>query len=580
MVRKRITAVAAAALLAATAACGSPSGNSGDNNGEQIGGAKVETVADASAKGPAPKVEGVQKGGTITVLTEASPETLDPTNNYYVDASEISKLMHRTLTTFDIRNGKLVLVPDLAEDLGTVSPDKLTWTFKLKKGIKFHDGREVKAADYAYAIKRSFAHDLYNDGPSYQLTYFKDGDKYKGPYQSGDNYTGVETPDDHTLVIKLAKPFPDLPFYTTFPVFTPIPKDKDTKTNYDKAPMTTGPYQLDSYQAGVQLKLKKNPNWDPNTDPVRHQFVDAWVFKFGLDLVKTQRQVLASSGADSNALSYDNIDATLVPTIKGETEKQLIKGDGPCTSFLTMDSRKIPLPVRRAIAKAFNYDEYRKVAGLTKLAEPPASTVLPPSVAGHEKFEIPGLTGTGPGDPAAAKKMLKDAGQEGFQLSWYYASDDPIRTQTSQARAQAMEKAGFKVKQIAVPKANLRKLQNDQHGPVNIGKAPNGWCFDWPTSSSYFPVLFTTRAIEEGNSVGQLQDKALDAEIDALNAKPAEEQAKEAAKLDRKILEQFLPALPLYYSYTNYPVGKNIGHAEVDPAFGMPLFTTMGLKQP
>ncbi|WUJ67905.1 ABC transporter substrate-binding protein [Kribbella soli] len=63
------------------------------------------------------------------------------------------------------------------EDLGTRSEDGLTRIFKLKQGIKYQDGTPVEAADYAYAIKRSFAHDLYDAGPTYQQQFFKDGDK-------------------------------------------------------------------------------------------------------------------------------------------------------------------------------------------------------------------------------------------------------------------------------------------------------------------------------------------------------------------------------------------------------------------
>jgi peptide/nickel transport system substrate-binding protein len=579
MAWKRITAVAATIALALTA-CGNPSDNTEGGGGEKIEVEADQALTDVNAKGPARKVEGVAQGGTITILSDVTPSGFDPTDNYYVDASEISKLFFRTLTTFDIRGGKPTLVPDLAEDLGTVSDDKLTWTFKLKKGMKYHDGTPVKAADYAYAIKRSFAHDIYSEGPAYQLALFKDGDKYKGPYgPQGDTYTGVETPDDNTLVIHLAKPFPDLPFYASFPMFTPIPKEKDTKQNYEKSPMTTGPYTIDSYQPGVQLKLKKNPNWDANSDPVRHQFVDNWVFKFGLDLVKSQRQVIASSGADANALNYSNIDVTLLSSLKGEKEKQLVKGWSPCTNMFTMDSRRIPLEVRKAIAKAFPFDQNRKVAGLTALADPAATGYINPSVQGFEKYEVPGLTGTGPGDPAAAKKMLQDAGKEGFELQWYYANDDTVATQVSQARAQALEKAGFKVKQVGVPGSKIRKLRGDQNGPVNIGKTPAGWCSDWPLPSSWFRVLFHSKAIEEGNSVGQLTDKALDAEIEAYEKTSLEDQVKNAAKLDRKILEQYLPALPISFSQSAFPVGSNIVNAENDPVFGMPHFSVMGLKQ-
>ncbi len=102
----------------------------------------------------------------------------------------------------------------------------------------------------------------------------------------------------------------DLPFYAAFTMFTPIPKAKDTKQNYEQKPMSTGPYMVDSYNPGTELKLVKNPNWDPTTDPVRHQYLDGYDFKFGLDTLKVQRQVLASSGPDANALNYSNLDAT------------------------------------------------------------------------------------------------------------------------------------------------------------------------------------------------------------------------------------------------------------------------------
>jgi len=142
------------------------------------------------------------------------------------------------------------------------------------------------------------------------------------------------------------------------------------------------------------------------------------------------------------------------------------------------------------------------------------------------------------------------------------------------------EKAGFKVKAIGVPKAKIRTFTGDQNAPVNIGKTPTGWCSDWPSGTSWFPVLFRSDAIALGNSVGQLQDKALDAEIDAVSAKDPNEQVKEWKNVDKDILEKYLPVLPLYYSNSNFPVGKNIGHAINDPTQGMPEFTSLFLKQP
>jgi peptide/nickel transport system substrate-binding protein len=582
---KRITALAATVMLAAVA-CGTPSSNNGSGNGNTGDAGKAqEKATDPTLKGPAPDVEGAKKGGTVTVLSDVTPDTFDPTNIYYVDGNQIGKLMYRALTQYklDDKTGKPVLVPDLAEDLGTKSADGLTWTFKVKQGLKYMDGTPIDIKDYAYAIKRSFAHDLYDAGPTYQTEFFKDGDKYEGPYASGDNYSGVETPDPSTLVIHLRKKFDDLPFYAAFPMFTPIPKAKDTKQSYDQKPMATGPYMVESYTAGTELKLTKNPNWDPATDNVRHQYPDKWDFKFSQDLLKVQRQVLASNGADANALSYTNLDASLVPEVKDQS--QIIRGQVPCTNVLGMDTRKIPLEVRKLIAQAFPFASWRKVRGLTPDSAIPASTILPPAVPGYEKYELPGLTGTGNGaeDDAVAseiKAKLKELGKENFELAWYYSNDDKIRQTQNQLWTQVFTKAGFKVKSVGVPKAKIRTLTNDPSAPVNIGQGPAGWCSDWPSGTSWFPVLFKSDAVKLSNSIGMIQDKTLDAEIDRVAALTPDEQLKEWPKIDKKILQDYLPAVPLYYSASTFPVGKNIGHAINDVTQGMPEFTSIYLKQP
>ena len=86
----------------------------------------------------------------------------------------------------------MVLAPDMATDLGTPNEDNTEWTFTLRDGLKYEDGTDVKAEDVAYAISRSFAIEELPDGPTYQLTFFQDGDTYKGPYKDKAPYKGVE----------------------------------------------------------------------------------------------------------------------------------------------------------------------------------------------------------------------------------------------------------------------------------------------------------------------------------------------------------------------------------------------------
>lgn len=580
MARRVQLAVTAIAITAVgLAGCGSPSSNSKDKGSSGNTG-QINTAIqgiDRNAKGPAPDVPGFHKGGTLTVYSQSTPNTLDPTNTYYTDSSEIGKLLYRTPTQYDVRQGKPVLVPDLT-DLGTTSADGLTWTFKLQPNIKYADGTPIKVEDMAYAIKRSFAHDVFDAGPTYQLAYFKDGDKYKGPYKSGDTYDGVETQGTDTLIIHLAKKFPDLPYFMTFPMFTPIPKAKDTKQDYQNNPMTTGPYMFDSFTPGSELKLKKNPNWDPNTDPARHQYVDAWDFKWAQDDVKTQTQVLNSSGPDASAINYANIDASLVQQVLGGKQSQLVQGQSPCNIVWQLDSRKIPLEVRKAIATAWPYDAEWKAAGVNPYTAERSTTILPPSIPGYQKYTpLPGLNDAGAGDPAAAKQQLQSAGKLGFEVSWYYDNTKPIPQQVSQVRADALTKAGFKVKAIGVSTADLRTKIGDYNAPVNLGQSPRGWCSDWPTGDSWFPVLFQSHSIADGNSWGELSDKTLDAEIDADAALPSDQATPKWAALDQKIMGMYI-AIPFYYDKMALVQGTNVGTTQGDATMGMPFFQAMYLK--
>jgi peptide/nickel transport system substrate-binding protein len=577
--RFRLAVAATAALGLGIAGCGSPSSNNDKSSGGDSG-SKITTQAnaiDATAKGPAKDVPGFRKGGTIYVTAQTTPNTFDPTDIYYVDSNEIGKLLFRTPTQFDIRDGHPTLVPDLT-DVGTVSADKLTWTFKMQQGIKYEDGTPVKVEDLAYAIKRSFAHDVYVNGPTYQTQFFKDGDKYKGPYKGGDTYSGVETQGTDTLIIHLAKPFSDLPFYLSFPMFTPIPKAKDNKQDYKNHPLATGPYMFDTYQAGTSLTLKKNPNWDANTDPARHQYADAFDFKWGGDAVKLQQAALNSAGNDANAINYDELDSSLIPQITGDKKAQLVQGQSSCTVVVQMNSQKIPVEVRKAIAKAWPYDSDFKTAGKNDLVAERASTILPPSVPGYQKYPpLPDLSGTGAGDPAAAKAMLQAAGKLGFELSWYYDNTTPLTQQIAQGRAQALNAAGFKAKPIGVATADLRGKASDYDAPVNMDYAPRGWCSDWPSGGSWMPVLFETHSIADGQSWGMVKDPALDKEIEDVNNLPTDQSTSKWAALDQKLMGMYI-VLPRYYDKLAVVQGSNLGTTTGDPTMGMPNFLNMYTK--
>ncbi len=82
----------------------------------------------------------------------------------------------------------MILVPDLATNLGTPNNDFTTWKFTLRPGIKFENGQAVTAADLKYGIERSFDRATFPGGANYSNQYFLHGDTYKGPYKSPGDY--------------------------------------------------------------------------------------------------------------------------------------------------------------------------------------------------------------------------------------------------------------------------------------------------------------------------------------------------------------------------------------------------------
>lgn len=584
----KVLTVGAAVSLGFVAACGAPN-PSADNNAKpgQTGGGKLEQASSGlmpDAKGPAPEVPGAKKGGILTVPYASTPANFDPSDQYYTDTIAILGITHRTLTSYSYRDGKSVLVPDLATDLGKVSDDGLTWTFTLKDGIKYEDGSPVTAKDVVFAIKRSFDPDLAANGPTYQRDFFKGGKDYKGPYQGDKNWNGVEATDDKTVVIHLEKPFESLSYFASYPQFSPIPEAKDKKQDYTLHPLATGPYKFDKYTPGSELTLVRNDQWDPATDPARNNYLDGYDFKFGVDSTKVQQAILASNGVDATSMNWDPIDSSLIDQIEGPKKDQFVEGPSSCVYTVNLVTSKIPMEVRKAVAVAYPFDSIRKAGGETTHSFTPGTTFIPPQIPGWVDYKgVNGFDGTGDGDPAKAKEMLAAAGygpDKPFELVYYYTNDVPTAQKVNQVRKQKLEAAGFKVKDMGVPGKDRRKLYSDPKGPQNILQAPAGWCFDWPAADSIFPPMVTSVSMAQGSTNwGNLQDAKVDAEVARIQKLKIEEQGPEWGKFDKWLFENYLPAIPYQYDKGNYVFGTKVKNVLNDPNHGMPVMTQIWIEQ-
>ncbi|WP_037842212.1 ABC transporter substrate-binding protein, partial [Streptomyces sp. NRRL WC-3549] len=279
--RKKAAAIAVvvAVSLGASACSGSDSDSKGGSGG---GGAKADAAL-TSIVNPTDK-----KGGTVTYEHASGPDSLDPGDTYYGWVQNFSRLYGRSLVTFKPAAGDegLEVVPDLATDLGKASDDAKTWTYTLRKGVKFEDGTEVTSKDVKYAVERSnFAPEALSNGPTYFKAYLEGGDKYKGPYKdkSAEGLKSIETPDDYTIVFKLNKPFADMDYLAAFSQTAPVPQKADKGASYVQKIVSSGPYKFSAYDEGKGATLVRNPEWDPKTDPIRKALPDKIELKFNVN---------------------------------------------------------------------------------------------------------------------------------------------------------------------------------------------------------------------------------------------------------------------------------------------------------
>ena len=127
-------------------------------------------------------------------------------------------------------------------------------------------------------------------------------------YPNGLRVLLLPDPGSSTITINMAKPFPDMPYWGTFPANGPIPSGSasDPKT-YKKHPVATGPYKISKFLPSKELVLVRNPNWDPATDPARTQYPDGYDFKTQQQPEKIDQILLADSGAGQTTLTYDDL---------------------------------------------------------------------------------------------------------------------------------------------------------------------------------------------------------------------------------------------------------------------------------
>jgi peptide/nickel transport system substrate-binding protein len=456
-----------------------------------MGGALLLVCAMGAAEAGTPK-----QGGTMTVSYQDDITTLDPAIGYDWQNPSMMQAIFDGL--MDYEPGTTKLTPDLAESVA-VAPDGLSYTFKLRHGVKFHNGREMISADVKYTLER-----LAN--PATQSP----GQGYFSPIAGFDDFvagkttglSGVTTPDDYTVVIAMSRP--TAPFLNVLAMHfgSIVPKEEVEKwgADFGHHPVGTGAFKLTEWTLGQRLVFERNTDYFKPGVP----YLDKIVFEIGQDptvaLLRLQRGEIDIAGDGIPPAQFVDM------TTGAETKDLVVLSDQLQTGYLTMNVTKPPfdsLLVRQAVNMAIDKD---RVVRIINNRAAPANQPLPPLMPGYDK-SYAGY----PHDVEKAKQMLAEAGYpDGFETELYAMNVDP-NPRIAQAIQQDLAVIGIKAELKSLSQSVIIDTGGQGNAPM-LWSGGMAWIADFPDPSGfYWPILSCDGAVPGGWNWAKYCNQPLDA---------------------------------------------------------------------
>ena len=481
------------------------------------------------------------KEKALNLVVTAKVKGMDPIySNDAASMREISRI-YEGLLEYHYLKRPYALVPNLAESMPSLSPDGVTYTFKIKKGIFFHHdpafphgkGRELTAEDFVYSVKRLADPKLQGRG-----WWLLDG-KIQGLNQWRKKYSelpqtdyseaveGVKALDQYTLQFKLAKPFPQFLYALAMPFTFAVPKE--VVEHYGKEflnhPVGTGPFILPVFrQQANKIIYNKNPHYRKKmfpceSSPDYKHIAEAYCNK-PLPLVKKivvnimvesqPRWLNFQKGKlDYIGVPKDNFTST-IPDAKNLSPQYAQKGiqlmiapslDVTYIAF-NHDLKLFQNPLlRKAMSLAYDVHTYNKL--FNNATGLPAQSLIPPGITdGYLKEYKNPFQGEGkPENLKQAKRLLTEAGfpnGKGLPEITYDCPNSSTSRQEGEYFQKQMAQLGIKVKVIQNTWPQLqKKIYARQIMTVGIG-----WHADYPDAENFLQLLYGANRPPGSNASG------------------------------------------------------------------------------
>ena len=509
---KKLGAVIAVLVLAATAAIGLASCGSGGS--------------DTSGGG------GGQKGGNLNGTYASFPDYMDPALSYTAEGWTAMADIYIPLLTYKHANGVegSEVIPGLAKELPKISNGGKTYTLFLRPGLKYSDGTPVKASDFPFAVERMI--ELNSGGSPFYLS-IEGAEKFaetkKGPIP------GIKA-DDKTgeIVINLEGPRGTFTNELGLMFVAPLPQDTPIEDLSADPPPGTGPYMITKSEPGKGWEYERNPYWAKANGAAMPDLPEGVVDSAKMTVIRNPQ----SQVNDIEQGTYDWMQnpppSSRYAEVKEKFEGTQFRVEPTIsTYYFWMNSKEAPFDdakVRQAVNYAIDSKALERIyAGQIKGTQ----QILPPGMPGYEQFELY------PYDLEKAKEMIKEANPSDMDITVWTDTESP-NNEAGEYLNEVLKQLGFNTTLKILNADNYFTVIGNLSTP-DLDAGWSDWFQDYPHPNDFFQPLLAGESIQStnNNNFAQFDDPAVNAQVKKLGAEQlGPDQEKAYAELDEEVMKE------------------------------------------
>jgi oligopeptide transport system substrate-binding protein len=528
------------------------------------GGSQVEAVDEGGGdEGPAPAEEGsgvettetdrpssspARSGEQVLSLPGGDPPTLDPHLSGDATSAEYVVEIYSGLVAYD---PELNIVPDLAESWD-VSADGMVYTFHLREGAQFHNGKPVRAQDFKWSFERACD---FRTGSATADTYLGDvvgcRDKLRG---RTDEVSGVEVVDDFTLQLTIDAPRQYFLAKMTYPTAYVLDQENVERggRTWTDRPNGTGPFKLDTFEFGQEIVLTRNEEYyrDPQPRLDRINFVMA-----GGAMIQYENGDL-----DLTQVGINDIERVTDPN--NELNKDLVLAPTLSTFYIGFNVNRPPFDDQN-VRRAFNLalDREKIISVVYKETVPVANGIVPPGMPNYDRGNLPGYEF----DPDRALELIAESSYgdvtEFPDITLFTTGVGGSAGRIIEAIVASYEETlGV---EIGIQQTDWPTFLSDITREENPYQMYNlGWIADYPDPQNFLDILFHSDSRQ--NHMGYANPE-LDEILDKAAVEADVETREDLYRQAEQIIIEDAPWVPLHYQVEYWLVRPYVQSLRIPP---------------